>query len=59
MKILFLRINKTQAFSEIDQEISKFGDNTFTFIPSLVPVTRGLQSTIYLKKNESVNFYKR
>ena len=51
-------ISKHKHFAEIDQEISKFGKNTFTFIPSLVPVTRGLQSTIYLEKNESVNFYK-
>ena len=52
-------LTKHKHFAEIDQEISKFGDNTFTFIPSLVPVTRGLQSTIYLEKNESVMFYKK
>ena len=51
-------IKKHKHFVEIDQEISKLGKNTFTFIPSLVPVTRGLQSTIYLEKNESVTFYK-
>jgi len=51
-------LKKHKHFVEIDQEISKFGNNTFTFIPSLVPVTRGLQSTIYIEKTESVTFYK-
>ena len=51
-------LKKHKHFIEIDQEISKLGKNTFTFIPSLVPVTRGLQSTIYIEKNESVKFYK-
>ena len=51
-------LEKHKHFVEIDQEISKLGNNTFTFIPSLVPVTRGLQSTIYLEKNESITFYK-
>ena len=51
-------LKKHKHFIEIDQEISKLGKNTFTFIPSLVPVTRGLQSTIYIEKNESVMFYK-
>jgi len=51
-------ITKHKHYIEIDQEISKLGKNTFSFIPSLVPVTRGLQSTIYFDKNESVAFYK-
>ena len=51
-------IEKHKHIAEIDQELSKFGQNSFSFIPSLLPVTRGLQSTIYIDKKSDVSSYK-
>ena len=47
-------IEKHKHIAEIDQELSKFGQNSFSFIPSLLPVTRGLQSTIFIDKKSDV-----
>ena len=52
-------LKKHKHFAEINQEFSKFGSYTFSFTPSLVPVTRGLQSTIYIDKKETTDFYKK
>ena len=39
-------------YPEIKQELGKFSKNiSFTFIPNLLPVFSGIQSTIYLSKN--------
>ena len=45
--------SKSIHFKEINQEFSKFGSYTFSFTPSLVPVNRGLQSTIYIDKRDN------
>ena len=52
-------LEKHKHYPEIKQEISKYGKNSFSFVPNLVPVTRGLQSTIYFDNKESVVFYKK
>ena len=46
--------------SEIQQEIDNFSENkfSFTFTPHLVPMFRGILSTIYLDLNKGVNIKK-
>jgi len=52
-------IKKHKHYAEINQELLKFGKNSFTFVPHLVPVTQGLQSTIYLDKENELSIYKK
>ena len=52
-------IKKHKHYAEINQELLKFGKNSFTFIPHLVPATQGLQSTIYLDKQTELSIYKK
>ena len=44
-------INQHKHYPEIKQEIDNFGENIdFTFVPHILPIVSGIQSTIYFKK---------
>ena len=46
-------VSKHRHLGEIKQELVKYKENiSITFVPHLLPITRGILSTIYLKKNE-------
>lgn len=51
-------IDQHKHYPEIKQEIEKFGsDINFTFVPHVLPIISGIQSTIYFKKEYDVKDY--
>ena len=53
-------ITQHKHFPEIKQEINKISqDVSLTFIPHLLPVISGIQSTIYLNKNDDEKEYEK
>ncbi len=53
-------IEKHQHYPEIKQEINSINKNvTITFIPHLLPVISGIQSTIYFEKKKKLSEYKK
>jgi len=53
-------IKKHKHYPEIKQEINSINDKvTLTFIPHLLPVISGIQSTIYFEKKKKLSEYKK
>ncbi len=52
------KVGTHRHIPEIEQEINKMSSKqyTVTFTPHLLPVTRGIESTIYIKLNELIKF---
>ena len=51
-------VNKHRHYPEIKQEIDKFNnDISITFIPHVIPIISGMQSTIYFNRNQEKEEY--
>ena len=60
MGTLFLTVLKVKHYPEIEQEIRLINKKvSFTFVPHVLPIISGIQSTIYLEKKFNEKDYYR